>query len=186
LPDENIRENQIDKETMNNKILIAYASKYGATAEIAEKIGEDLKTSGFEVDTLPANKVKDISGYQSVILGTALYMGQWRKEAVQFLKSNQGSLAKQPVYIFTSGPTGEGDPAELLQGKLVPENLKSVLEGIQPKEVTVFGGKSDTEKMNGFDRWIMKNVKAASGDFRNWQAISAWTSKISVSLKTNA
>jgi menaquinone-dependent protoporphyrinogen oxidase len=171
---------------MNKKVLIAYASKYGATAEIAQRIGEELKTSGFEVDTLPANKVKDISDYQTVILGSALYMGQWRKEAVQFLKSHQGELAKKSMYIFTSGPTGEGDPAELLQGKIVPENLKSVLAGIQPKEVTVFGGKSDTEKMNGFDRWIMKKVKAESGDFRNWQAIRTWTAKISASLRANA
>jgi menaquinone-dependent protoporphyrinogen oxidase len=167
---------------MNKKVLIAYASKYGATTEIAQKIAEDLKTATVEVDVLPANKIKDIAPYQMIIIGTALYMGQWRKEAVQFMKSQQGTLVKQPVYIFTSGPTGEGDPTELLQGRIIPESLKSILAVIQPKEVTVFGGKADTERMNGFDKWIMKKVKAGSGDFRNWQAISAWTTKISASL----
>jgi menaquinone-dependent protoporphyrinogen oxidase len=171
---------------MNNKILIAYASKYGATAEIAQKIGSGLQASGFEVETMPANKVKDVSQYQSIILGVALYMGQWRKEAVQFLKTYQGTLSSQPVFIFTSGPTGEGDPVELVQGRLVPENLKAVLDVIGPEEITVFGGKVDPAKMNGFEKWIMKKVKAPSGDFRNWQAISAWTAKISVSFRVNA
>jgi menaquinone-dependent protoporphyrinogen oxidase len=171
---------------MNNKILLAYASKYGATAEIAQKIRGELQASGFEVDTLPANQVKDVSQYQSVILGVALYMGQWRKEAVQFLKAHQGSLSKQAVWIFTSGPTGEGDPVEQMQGRLMPEALKAVMDVIGPEEITVFGGKVDPAKMNGFEKWIMKKVKAPSGDFRNWQAISTWTTKLSDSFRENA
>lgn len=171
---------------MNHKILVAYASKYGATAEIAEKIEGELRTSGFDVDILPANQVKDVSQYQSIILGVALYMGGWRKEAVQFLKTHQGSLSRQAVWIFTSGPTGEGDPVEQMQGRLMPENLKAVMDVIGPEEITVFGGKVDDAKMNGFEKWIMKKVKAPSGDFRDWQAISNWTTKVSSSLRASA
>lgn len=168
---------------MNKKILITYASKYGATAEIAEKISEEMKTAGFDVDTLPVKAVKDLSAYQAVILGVALYMGQWQKEAVTLIKTQKAALSAQPVYIFTSGPTGDGDPVEQLQGRLSPENLKAVLETIHPKEITVFGGKVDDSKLNGFEKWIMKNVKAPSGDFRNWQAIFSWTSKVSAALR---
>lgn len=171
---------------MNNKLLIAYASKYGATAEIAQKISEEMRASGLEVDIFPADKVKDVTPYQSVILGVALYMGQWRKEAVQFLKAHQGSLSRQAVWVFTSGPTGEGDPVEQMQGRLMPENLKAVMDVIGPEEITVFGGKVDDAKMNGFEKWIMKRVKAPSGDFRDWQAISNWTTKVSTSLQANA
>lgn len=110
-------------------------------------------------------------------------MGQWRKEAVKFLQNNQEALTKQSVWIFASGPTGEGDPMEQMQGRLIPNNLKAVLEGVQPKEITVFGGRVDPAKMNGFEKWIMKKVKAPSGDFRNWQTISAWTKKVSNSLQ---
>ncbi len=171
---------------MNNKILVAHASKYGATAEIAEKIGEELKAAGFEVDTLPAKLVKDPSVYQDVILGVALYMGQWQKDAVNLLKTHKSALSAKPVYIFTSGPTGEGDPVEGVQGRLSPENLKGVLDTIHPKEITVFGGKVDPSKLNGFEKWIMNKVKAPSGDFRDWQAIANWTSKVSAALRVNA
>lgn len=171
---------------MNKKILITYASKYGATAEIAQKMSEEMQASGLQVDIFSAEKVKDVTPYQSVILGVALYMGQWRKEAVQFLKAHQGTLSKLEVWIFTSGPTGEGDPVEQVQGRLMPENLKPLMDVIRPKEITVFGGKVDPVKMNGFEKWIMKKVKAPSGDFRNWQAISTWTAKVSDSLRVNA
>ena len=38
-------------------ILVAYASKYGATAEIAEKIGEVLRQSSLDVSVLSVEKV---------------------------------------------------------------------------------------------------------------------------------
>lgn len=171
---------------MNNKILVAHASKYGATTEIAEKISEEMKAACYEVDTLAAKSVKDLSAYQAVILGVAMYMGQWQKDAVNLVKTHKAALSSRPVYIFISGPTGEGDPVEQLQGRLSPENLKGVLDSIHPKEITVFGGKVDDSKLNGFEKWIMKQVKAPSGDFRNWQAISAWTAKVSAALRTIA
>jgi len=113
-------------------------------------------------------------------------MGQWRKEAVQFLKNNSKTLSDRPVYIFTSGPTGEGDPVEQIQGRLMPENLKPIMDVIQPKEITVFGGNVDAAKLNAFEKWIMNKVKAPTGDFRNWQAISAWTTKVADTLRVNA
>jgi menaquinone-dependent protoporphyrinogen oxidase len=171
---------------MNKKILIAYTSKYGATAEIAKKIEKDLQVAGYDASAQPAKGIKDLADYSAVILGSALYMGQWQKEAVQFLKANQTALAEHPFWIFTSGPTGEGDPVELVQGRIIPENLKEVVDACNPKDVTVFGGIVNNEKLNLFEKQILKMVKAPSGDFRDWQAISAWTAKIANTLKENA
>ncbi|MBE0689894.1 MAG: flavodoxin domain-containing protein, partial [Anaerolineae bacterium] len=70
---------------MQNKALIAYASKYGATAEIAERIGQTLRESGLAAEVKPADQVDDVSKYSAVVLGSAVYAGQWRKEAATFL-----------------------------------------------------------------------------------------------------
>ena len=88
------------------KILVTYASKYGATKEIAEKISETLQNSGFETICSSTEKVNDLSEFQAVILGSALYMGQWRKPAVSFIKNNTRALIEKDVWIFSSGPSG--------------------------------------------------------------------------------
>ncbi len=66
---------------MKSKILVAYASKHGATAEIAERIGKVIREAGFEVDIFPVGRAGDLGAYGAVVLGSAIYIGQWRKEA---------------------------------------------------------------------------------------------------------
>ena len=88
---------------MDKAILVTYASKYGATREIAEKIGEDLRLAGLGVDVLPVDDVRELDPYKAVILGSAVYIGKWQKEAEVFLKANEQSLADRPTWIFSSG-----------------------------------------------------------------------------------
>ena len=68
---------------MEDKVLVAYATKYGATAEIAEKIGQVLRETGMAVDVEPADRVGDLSSYRAVVLGSGVYVGRWRKEAYE-------------------------------------------------------------------------------------------------------
>jgi menaquinone-dependent protoporphyrinogen oxidase len=168
---------------MDNKVLVAYASKYGATAEIAEKIGEILRQAGMQVDVLPVTSAIDVKTYKAVILGSGAYIGRWRKEAVKFLKANEEPLSKQPVWIFTSGPTGKGDPLELTSGWKFPAKIKSIIERIKPQDVSIFHGAIDTKKLTFFEKFLIKNVKAEVGDFRDWDAITAWGNSIAEELK---
>jgi menaquinone-dependent protoporphyrinogen oxidase len=167
---------------MEKKVLVAYASKYGATAEIAEKIGEVLQESGLTVDVVAADKAGDPSSYAAVVLGSAVYMGQWRKEAVKFLKNNQKKLAERPLWIFSSGPTGKGDPVELLKGWRFPGKISDAIEAVKPVDIAVFHGLVDNDKMNALERFMIKNVKSPLGDFRDWEAITAWAKKIATKL----
>lgn len=77
---------------MNTPVLVTYVTKYGSTAEIAEKIGQVLRQADLHTDVLPADRVTNLSSYKAVILGNAFYMGGWRKEAVKFLKAIHQSL----------------------------------------------------------------------------------------------
>lgn len=167
---------------METGILVAYASKYGATAEIAEKIGEVLRQAGLSVDVRPADQVSDVSGYRAVVLGSAVYIGRWRKQAANFLKAHEQALAKRPVWLFSSGPTGEGDPVELLKGWRIPGGLQPVADRVQPRDIAVFHGAVFPEKLNFIQRWMIKNVKAPAGDFRDWDAVTAWAEGIAAEL----
>jgi menaquinone-dependent protoporphyrinogen oxidase len=171
------------EDEMDKKALVAYASKYGATAEIAERIGEVLREAGLAVDVLPADRVGDVTSYAAVILGSGVYIGRWQKQAANFLKANEESLAARPVWLFSSGPTGEGDPVELTQGWRFPKALQPILDRIQPRDIAVFHGRLDPEKLNFMEKWMIKNVKAPFGDFRDWRAISSWATTIAEALK---
>jgi menaquinone-dependent protoporphyrinogen oxidase len=168
---------------MDKQILVAYATKHGATTEIAEKIGEVFRQAGLATDVLPVAHVSNLVPYEAVVLGSAVYIGQWRKEASKFLTANATALAGKRVWLFSSGPTGEGDPVELVQGWRFPAKLQAIADRIKPRDVAVFHGAVDVNKLNLIEKWMLKNVKAPVGDFRDWEAIAAWTTAIIEELK---
>ncbi|MDJ0756280.1 MAG: flavodoxin domain-containing protein [Ardenticatenaceae bacterium] len=163
---------------MKNQTLIAYATKHGATAEIAEKIGQILNDRGCSVDLMPVDQVRDLSPYSSVVLGSAVYIGQWRREAVRFLRANKKALAQKKVWLFASGPTGDIEPDETRAEFQFPKNLKPVTERIQPQSMVVFHGDLEPDKLNWVESWMIKKVEAPVGDFRDWEAIEAWAQSI--------
>ena len=169
---------------MNGKILVTYASKYGATREIAEKIGAVLRQAELQTDVASVDGIQDLTPYQAVILGSAVYIGKWQKEAAGFLLANESMLAVRPVWLFSSGPTGEGDPVELVEGLRLPEALQPVADRIQPRDIAVFHGYINPDKINFIEKWAIKSlVKKPFGDFRNWNAIAAWATSIAEVLK---
>lgn len=168
---------------MTARVLVTYASKHGATAEIAEKIRETLLRNNLFVDILPMDEVTNPSPYQAVVLGSAVYVGQWRRSAVRFIKEHKQALTEKQVWIFSSGPTGAGDPEALLHGWKAPSNVKPIVDQINPRDVAVFGGTLDESRMNFFEKWIIGKVKAPVGDFRNWEAIEQWAKGIATELK---
>lgn len=163
---------------MKNIILITYDSKYGATKEIAEKISKVLSESGLQNDLLPIEEVENLSKYETIILGSAVYIGQWQKKAAKFLKENEKALADKNVWLFSTGPTGEGDPVELMKGWKFPEGLQGVADKIKPVDITVFHGALDESKLNTLEKMTIKMVKAPLGDYRDWKMVEAWANKI--------
>jgi menaquinone-dependent protoporphyrinogen oxidase len=160
------------------KLLVAYASKYSSTAEIAEVIGQELRKHEYEVEVKPIDQVRSLGEYDGFVIGSALYAGTWLKPAAEFLRSNQDLLANHPVWLFSSGPTGAGDPNEILEGWTFPEDLTAVRERIKPKDVILFHGNIDPDKLSFGEKMIIKSVKATVGDYRDWLVIRTWASMI--------
>lgn len=168
---------------MEKKILVVYGSKYGATEEIANHIGLLLNKAGLKTDVLKADKTIDSSPYAGVIIGSAVYIGLWRENVTRFVKRQLTALETKPVYVFVSGPLGEGDPNQLVEGWFFPKMIKPYIDRIQPKSVVAFGGKIDSEKLTGLERWMMKKTNSPTGDFRNWEEIDRWVLSIIDELK---
>jgi menaquinone-dependent protoporphyrinogen oxidase len=167
---------------MDNQVLVAYATKYGATAEIADKIAEALRRAGLPTDVLPAGSVSDLTPYRAVVLGSAVYIGRWRKEAAKFLQIHDRALGERQVWLFSSGPTGQGDPVALTQGWRFPTALQPIADRIHARDIALFQGHANVSKMNWLEKWMLKNVKAPAGDFRDWEAITLWATAIAKAL----
>ena len=167
---------------METRVLVAYGTKYGATAGIAEKIGQVLQEAGLAVDVKPASQAGDPAVYQAVVLGSAVYIGRWCKDAAKFLRDNEKALAERPVWLFNSGPLGEGDAAEQAGDLGFPKGLRPIADRIRPRDIAVFHGAVDLQKLNPLERWMFKNVKSPIGDFRDWGAIAAWAAAIAAEL----
>jgi menaquinone-dependent protoporphyrinogen oxidase len=172
-----------EEPNMNGTVLVAYATKYGATKEIAEVIGQTLRAAGREAEVRAAEGVKDLSAYAAVILGSAVYIAQWRKEAVAFLETHEQALAERPVWLFSSGPTGSGDPVQLMSGWRFPDSEKPIAERIHARGLVLFHGMLDPKNLNLPEKLILKGIKAPLGDFRDWQAVRAWAQTVADTLK---
>jgi menaquinone-dependent protoporphyrinogen oxidase len=159
-----------------SKILVAYASKHGSTGEIAQTIGESLRELGHQVDVFDVEAVKNISAYQAIVLGSAVYAGRWMKEAVSFLRTHQ--VSDTPLYIFSSGPIGDDEPQELLDGFTLPEVVKTLIQPLKVRDIQVFHGKIDIRKLSIAELMLFKSVGAQTGDYRKWDRIKAWAQKI--------
>lgn len=168
---------------METRVLVAYGSKHGATAQIAEKIGAVLRSAGLSADVVPAEAVSDLTPYGAFVIGSAVYIGRWRKGPSRLLEHNLPRLVGTPVWLFSSGPLGDGDPLALTDGWRFPVKLKPIIDRISPRGIAVFHGAVDPGKLTMVERWLLQNTDSPVGDFRDWGAIASWANGIAATLR---
>ena len=159
-------------------VLVAYASKHGSTEEIARFIADRLRERGIETDAAPVQDVSDLSGVEAVVLGSAVYLGSWMKEAPEFVDRHLSALRSIPVWLFSVGPLG----TEIQDEEEQPKQLGELREKLRPRDHRVFFGVLDRGKLGFGERMMVKAVKAPDGDFRNWDEIRAWSDGIATEL----
>ena len=160
------------------KILVTFASKHGATAEIAFHIGAVFKEYGFHVVVGAIGEVNHVASYDVIVIGSALYRQQWMPAAAQFLSTRVDILSQKHVWLFCSGPTGKGIAQEMFGGFRFSEELQPYVQMINPRGVAIFHGKLDLADLTLAELQIVKNYGGELGDFRNWDEITAWAEGI--------
>jgi menaquinone-dependent protoporphyrinogen oxidase len=184
------------------KALIVYGTRYGATAGTSEEIGEGLRKEGFDVRIVDAKreKVKDITEYQLIVVGSGMKIGKWTKEPEQFLNIFRKELVKKKVAIFISSAIQaiyehEGNTEEM--EKAWKKNLeeKASKYALNPIAMAIFGGVFPYDDMG----WMTKKTvgqlwrkfehagfekKDGSYDTRDWDAIRIWTKELALKGRT--
>ncbi len=157
---------------MASRILVAYTTKKGSTAEIAQAVGKDLKSAGYDVGVHEMAAVQSVEGYDAIVLGAPFYMHS-AYGIEKFVKKFCRDTISKPVAVFGVGMA----PVSNKPGE-VDEEMKILNKSVascRPVSVVLFAGKVDPSKFNFIVRKMIEADKTVVGDFRNWDAIAAWT-----------
>jgi menaquinone-dependent protoporphyrinogen oxidase len=177
---------------MATKILVAYATVYGSTREVAEAVADTLREGALEVDLQPAGRVGGLADYAAVVLGAPLYIGHWHKEARAFLAKHREALAERPVALFALGPTGVGGEADEWQGAREALNADLAQHPwLRPLVVEVFGGKYDPARLSLLHRLLgllpaSPLHNAPANDLRDREAIRSYACNLAPTLRAAA
>jgi menaquinone-dependent protoporphyrinogen oxidase len=167
---------------MSLRILVAYASRKGSTAEIAQAIGKELQSGGYTVDIAEMTGISSIEDYNVVIIGAPIYMGRIVSDMGTFIKRFGIHLKKIPVAAFAVGIAPKSTEPDAVVHAM--KTLRVSVASLQPVAETVFAGKLDPTKLSFFQRKMTEIVKSPVGDFRDWDAIATWGRSVAVTIET--
>jgi len=157
-------------------VLVAYATKFGSTREVAERVGARLLKAGLQADVRAAREVRSLEGYDAVVFGGALYMFRLVGEGRRFLKKNRKALSQLPLAVFGMGPL-EDTESQFFDARQHLNKALVGLEGVVPVDVTIFGGVLDPAKLKF--PYSNPGIKAMGmSDLRDWQAIEGWADSL--------
>lgn len=160
--------------------LVAYASKRGSTAEIAETVAATLRRAGLEVDLRSVEAVTSLEPYDAVVLGSAVYMKRWRGDARHFLKKHRKTLRQRPFWVFSSGPVG--DPADDNPDWNEPPKLAEKIEEMGGRGHVVFGGSLPLQPRGRMERAMVEETPKQYRDRRDWNQIREWAGQVASEL----
>ena len=160
------------------KVLVAYGSKMGGTAGIAARVADTLRGRGHQVTLAAAGKVPRRAAFDAAVVGSGLYAGRWRREAVRLLGRLARSAQKPSrVWLFHSGPLGDehaDDPVGL------PKKVLASAERLGAEEVVTFGGRLPADAPGFVAKAMARNGMA--GDWRRLDHAEAWANAIAGEL----
>jgi menaquinone-dependent protoporphyrinogen oxidase len=155
---------------MSKKILLAYGTASGSTAEVAQAIADEMAKAGVQVDVSPVEEVKDLSGYDAVVVGTAVRAFHILGKTRRFFRKHQKALRALPVAYFL---------VCLTMGEETPENIQKATDYAKPMvnikapvSLGLFGGCINHEKMTDIFGKTMRSLPEQ--DHRDWDKIRAW------------
>ena len=173
------------------KVLVVHASRHGATRGIAERIHGALASQGLDASIAAADAPRDLTEFDGFVIGSAIYLGSWLKEATDFITRNERAFEGKPVWLFSSGPLGTS-PVDA-QGHDLVEGIdakagKEIGARLHARGTQVFFGAFDpSEPPASMSERFVRMMPAFKrvlppGDFRDWTAVDAWARQIAAEL----
>ncbi len=163
-------------------VLVAYASRHGATQGIATRIAGRIAAAGTAVDLRHVDTLESLDAYGAVVFGAPVYDQSWPPEADRFVDQHRDALTARPLWLFSVGAFGD---TKRLIGPLThkePKRIREVRSALQPREYRVFQGVIYKHQWPFWSRVLYHAFGGRFGDHRDWPVIEAWADRIVVAL----
>ena len=167
------------------RVLIGYASRFGSTRDIAERIAGNLHMHGSDVDVRSVDAISDVNTYDAIVFGSGVYDGSWTAEATDFVRRHSAILARKPVWLFSVGSFGDRHPIIGGLMKKEPREIGEFEQTVHPRDYRVFAGVIDLDHWPAWGRLLFKALGGHAGDNRQWPDIDAWAEKISREIRVH-
>lgn len=171
-------------------VLVGYASAFGSTQEIAERIALRLTEAGVDARALTIDDGLDPSAYSAVVLGSAIHNGRWLPEASTWARGNTAVLAAMPAWLFSISSVGDEESAFppklaafMRHARKTPKEIVEIQGLLAAREHRNFAGVVRGDNWSRVGRWFMAAFRGRTGDHRNWPAIDAWALEIAAQLQ---
>ena len=166
------------------RVLVAYCTRSGSTAGVAESIAARLRGHGHAVE---GHELRDAPGpgdYDAIVLGSPVFDGRWMPAAEAYVEQHRAALRTRQVWLFSVGTFGD---TKRLVGSVVrrePRNIDALLTAVRPRGYRVFAGAIDRAAWPLWSRILFHAIGGRFGDNRDWEAIDAWAAEIARELGT--
>ena len=169
--------------TKKMRVLVGYASRFGSTRDIANRVGSALRASGVDVDVCSVSEIANIDRYDAVVFGGGVYDGSWTTDATELMRRQATTLASKPLWLFSVGSFGDRHP---LVGGLIkkePKAIGEIEQTLHPRDYRVFAGVIALDHWPAWGRLLFKAFGGHDGDNRQWPDIDAWAEEIACGLE---
>lgn len=133
------------------KTAIIYSTKHGCTDKCAQALSNEFETETKLVNLTLTTNI-NLSEFDIIIIGGSIHAGMINKSIKNFIKKNHDILISKKLGLFLCC-LFEGEKALQQFQDAYPDSIreKAIAHGL-------FGGELDFDKMNFFEKAIVKKV----------------------------
>jgi menaquinone-dependent protoporphyrinogen oxidase len=139
------------------KVLIAYRSKYGATARCAAELAALVKSGPVLVD-LASRPVPPVKSFDVVLIGGSIYGGRIQHAVTSFCENHEQVLLQRRVGFFVCS-FFQGEQAHAQIQAAFPAQLLAQAFASVP-----FGGELHIGSLHLVDRLLVRSLEPSSRD----------------------
>ena len=168
-------------------VLVAVASSHGSTSSIGKRIGQRLSERGHDVHVRSVEAVHDVTGYDTVVIGSAVHGGEWLPSGSDFVRRHSGALQHRPVWLYSVSCVGSrggvfADPVNRLLRSLRGETgqIKDFRAQLDVQDHRDFTGVVDKDHWPMSGRLVFRALTGRIGDHRDWNDIDSWSDRIAI------
>lgn len=174
-----------DPGTGDREVLVAYSTRFGSTAGVADRIAQALRRAGLPADVRLVGDLEEadaVDRYAAVVVGGPVFSGAWLPEADAFFARHGAALAHRPVWLFSVGSFGDRRRGIGRMMKREPRQIDAITQAVRPRDYRVFAGVIRREQWPLPARIFFHLCGGRLGDNRDWDEIERWAGAIAAEI----